>query len=134
MTNQGCILFVDDEEPIRSCFGRVLVQAGYQVVEAGHGMDALERMEKALPDLAVIDLIMPVMEGIETIVEMRRRHPGIRILAISGGGRVEPGEYLCMAERLGAVSVLAKPFSAQEMLRTVKATLAAQPPPCSVNA
>jgi len=63
----------------------------------------------------ITDLIMPEKEGLETITELRERHPGIKIIAMSGGGRLNNDDYLYMARKFGAACTLAKPFSREEL-------------------
>jgi YesN/AraC family two-component response regulator len=75
--------------------------------------------------LVMTDIIMPDMEGIETILGLRRSHPRLRIIAMSGGGRGSAHDYLLVAQQLGATRVLAKPFSTDEMKNTIAAVLAA---------
>jgi DNA-binding NtrC family response regulator len=74
--------------------------------------------------LVLTDLVMPDKEGIELITDLRRMHPGLKIIAMSGGGRNSPHAYLNLASRLGAASVLAKPFSFQELMDAIKGALA----------
>jgi len=64
----------------------------------------------------ITDIIMPEQEGIDTIIQIRRERPGIKIVAISGGGRIRNIDFLEMAQSLGADEVIAKPFEADELL------------------
>jgi CheY-like chemotaxis protein len=114
------ILFIDDNEPFRVSFARILERRGYTVVQAGDGLEGLRKFEEERPDLIICDLIMPEMEGMETIQELLRRKPDVRIIAISGGGRVNPLDYLKIAQMMGAVEQLAKPFSSDELISVVE--------------
>ncbi len=74
-------------------------------------------------DLIITDLIMPDKEGLETIMELRRDFPEVKIIAISGGRRVGPDEYLYMAKIMGAHLTLLKPFEQEELLPAVQELL-----------
>ncbi|HAV62213.1 MAG TPA: response regulator [Verrucomicrobiales bacterium] len=113
------IIFADDNEPFRLSFSRILERSGYAVMQAEDGREALRKFRESPPDLVICDLIMPEMEGMETIQELTRMKPDIRIIAISGGGRVNPLDYLKVARMMGAVETLAKPFSSEELLASV---------------
>jgi CheY-like chemotaxis protein len=117
------ILVVDDDDEFRSMLVESLSQAGYAVTEARDGREGLHMYRNHPRDLIITDLIMPEKEGLETIEEFRRDYPGIRIIAISGGSRHGPFDYLKMARALGARQVLAKPFSRQEILDAITQVL-----------
>ena len=118
------ILLVDDEEQLRSILRIVLESAGHTVQEAGDGKEALESYVRHPAELMVTDIVMPNKEGIETILEFRRNHPGLKIIAMSGGGRNSAQDYLKLAKSFGADYVLTKPFSNQAILDVVKTVLA----------
>lgn len=117
------ILIVDDNAAMLMIEREVLRRAGHTIVTAGDGNQALEAVEKEKFDLVITDIIMPGKEGIETIMELRQRHPGLKIIAMSGGGRVGPGNYLDLAKRLGASATLAKPFTEAELFAAVNTVL-----------
>jgi CheY-like chemotaxis protein len=117
------ILLVDDDEQFRTMLGLVLTEAGYQVQEVPDGRQALELYGCHPTDLVITDLVMPEKEGLEMIGEFRQLYPGAKIIAISGGGRGGSGDYLKMAQALGAQRVLAKPFSHKEILDAVSQVL-----------
>jgi len=119
----GRILVADDEAGVRTFLRTALEQAGYQVIEAEDGKQALNQARAGGVDLVVTDLVMPEQEGIETIQALRKEMPGIGIVAISG--RFE-GPYLKMAGILGADAVLAKPVGAELLLATVAEVLASR--------
>jgi len=114
------ILVVDDDNQIRGMLRRLLEKEGYEVVEAIDGTEAMRLYQERPVDLVITDLIMPNKEGIETIIELRRIFPEVKIIAISGGGRVGPATYLSMAEKLGASRIFTKPFENDELLTAVK--------------
>jgi len=122
------IVVVDDDLGLRGAMRRILERAGHQVREAQDGEAGLRLVEGKEPDLVVTDLLMPGKEGIETILELRDRFPGVRILAISGaGGPGEEGSPLVDARFFGAHGVLAKPFSLEALLQEVVQVLALPP-------
>lgn len=116
------ILVVDDEADVRELVKDVLESNGYFVVTAENGRDAMRRLQTHPVDLVVIDLIMPEREGIETIQALRRDHPKLPILAISGS----VGPYLEAARLLGANASLNKPFSVDRLADTVAGLVALQ--------
>jgi DNA-binding response OmpR family regulator len=100
---------------------RVLVKAGYEVSEARNGNEAVRLFTQKPAALLITDLIMPDKEGIETIQEFRRNQTPVKIIAMSGGGRLDQNMYLSMAKKIGADRVLSKPFMPQELLKVVQA-------------
>jgi CheY-like chemotaxis protein len=118
------ILVVDDEEGIRSLVRNILVREGHEVTTAGDGVEALRVVERQAVDVVITDLIMPEKEGVETIAELRRRFPAIKIIAISVGGMGGAMDYLRLAKALGAAQTLAKPFTREALLKMVETALA----------
>ena len=117
------ILLVDDDESFRKMLHETLQRAGYEVQDAANGKVALKLYRQDPADLIITDLFMPEKEGLETIMELRRINPDVKIIAISGGGRGGPAGSLLMARRLGAKRGLVKPFSSKEALDTVAQVL-----------
>jgi CheY-like chemotaxis protein len=117
------ILLVDDEEQLRQMLTIVLEEAGHSVRGAGDGKEALESFQNHPADVVVTDMIMPNKEGTETILELRRSYGDIKIIAMSGGGRNTPQDYLKPAKTFGANITLAKPFTNQEFLDAVTSLL-----------
>jgi CheY-like chemotaxis protein len=118
------ILLIDDDDLTRGAVHKMLERAGYTVQSTANGREALEWYRNDPVDLVITDLIMPDTDGLEIIQELRRTHPAARILAISGGGRVDAQEYLSVARKFGAVQVLSKPFSNQDLRQAVETALA----------
>lgn len=118
------ILLVDDDEQFRAMLHQTLEGAGYGVHGAANGKMALELYRRSPADLVVTDLVMPEQEGIQTIMDLRKINPEVKIIAISGGGRLGPRDYLVMAKLLGAKRTLAKPFRQADFLDAVVQTLA----------
>ena len=117
------IMIVDDNKEFRGMLREMLEEAHHRTVEAPDGKAALELYRQEAVDLVITDLIMPVKEGIQTIVEFRRLDPKVRIIAMSGGNRMSSSN-LAMARQLGANFTLAKPFHPQELLAAVNQALA----------
>lgn len=119
------ILVADDEESIRSLLRHILECAGYEVVDAENGQVALEKCREQRPDLVLTDIVMPEMEGIGFMLQLRREYPGLKVIAMSGGGRIGPETYLPMAREFGAVHTLEKPFRRDDVLSAVENAFAA---------
>jgi CheY-like chemotaxis protein len=115
------ILLVDDDDLSRQTIHQMLERAGHLVVSTANGSEALELFRTGRPDLVITDLIMPDTDGLELIQELRKTDGQVRILAISGGGRVNANEYLTVARKFGAAGILAKPFSNQELKEAISA-------------
>jgi CheY-like chemotaxis protein len=113
------ICVIDDDDAVRQTICRILTGAGYAVVEARDGRMGLKAIAETQPAMVITDIVMPNREGIETIMEAKQRFAHIPILAISGGGRMEPDGFLDLAVKLGANDCLAKPFRPQELLGKV---------------
>ena len=118
------ILVVDDEKQIRELLRQLLEGQGYEVVEAPDGVIALQLFRENPADLVITDIIMPEKEGIRTIFDLKNDYPDVKIIAISGGSRVEPQAYLETAEAFGAIKTFSKPFNTKELLKAVKELLA----------
>jgi DNA-binding response OmpR family regulator len=117
------ILVIDDDDQMRTLLRQVMEWAGYEVMEAGDGREGMHKHRKQPADLVITDLIMPEQEGLETITSLKREYPGIKIIAISGGGRIGPEAYLPAAQELGADKVFSKPFDVRELAEAVKELL-----------
>ena len=117
------ILLIDDDDLLRNVVSKYLAHEGHTVIQAADGRQGIDLVRAAPLDLVVTDLIMPVKEGVETIVQLRREFPALPIIAISGG-LSNSGLYLDIAQRIGARRVLAKPFTPRELLEQIAAVLA----------
>jgi UDP-3-O-acyl N-acetylglucosamine deacetylase len=110
------ILVVDDEAQIRNTLRGVLSDEGFDVLEAENGRAALQVLEKQEPRLAIVDIWMPEVDGIELVQRMRTRAPGLPIIVISGHGTIETAVRVI---RDGAFDFLEKPFQLDALLRVV---------------
>ncbi|HEV8358438.1 MAG TPA: response regulator [Gemmatimonadales bacterium] len=117
------VLLVDDDDLSRGAVHKMLERSGYGVRSTGIGREALALYRTDPADLVITDLIMPETDGLEMIQQLRKMNPRVRVLAISGGGRVEAEEYLSVARKFGAVEVLQKPFTATELKLAVESAL-----------
>ena len=113
------ILVIDDSEAMRHLVRRMLERAKHKVIEAEDGEAGLVIFEDQAPALVITDLIMPRMEGIETIQQIRRSAPNSKIIAMSGIAETRATMYLSAARKLGADATLAKPFSGAALLDLV---------------
>jgi CheY-like chemotaxis protein len=118
------ILVIDDDALVRQTLTLLLENKGYEVQCAPEGRQGLQAFHKRRPSLVITDIIMPEMEGIETIMELRILSRDCPIIAMSGGGRFGKADFLTVAKHLGATATLSKPFEAEDLLQTVAGCLA----------
>ena len=114
------ILVIDDEVQIRDVLRTVLERVGYEVTEAGDGNEGLQIYAEGGIDLVVTDIIMPEKGGIDTIMDLRRDFPDVKVIAISGGGMCGDVSYLDMALGVGADRAIGKPFVLDDFLESVE--------------
>ena len=113
------ILIIDDDNQFRTMLRKMIERNGHEVVEASDGKEGIKRYRKNPTDLIITDLIMPEKDGVETIQELKKDFPNIKIIAISGGGRLGPQDYLHIAKMLGAQRTLTKPIELPELLKAI---------------
>jgi CheY-like chemotaxis protein len=118
------ILVADDDELLARMLEKALLRSGHQVIRAANGVEALRLYDPAKVDLVLTDLIMPEKEGLELIMSLRKINKEIKIIAMSGGGRSGPENYLPIAKQMGSKAVLKKPFSIELLQQTVNQILA----------
>ena len=114
------VLIVDDDRSIRQTIRYGLEGRGYQIEEAGDGHEALVVQRHSRAEVAIVDIAMPVMGGLELTARLRREFADLRIIAVTGGCAVGAGELLQMALRLGANASLTKPFRPAELAKLVE--------------
>lgn len=114
------VLVIDDDDAVRDAVEFMLVSFGFSASTAENGKEAMHHCQQRRPDLVITDILMPEMEGIETILSLQKTYAGLPILAMSGGVGGAHKEYLRMAGKLGAAATLAKPFGADELLAAVE--------------
>lgn len=120
MNIYDAILVIEDDEDIRQMICDILEEEGYDTLQAANGLEGISVLKKH-PDIGLIvtDLLMPEKEGLETITEIRKDYPMLKILAISGGGICIPESYLNLAKAMGADATLCKPFGSRELLNAI---------------
>ncbi len=117
------ILIIDDEELARFTVRDILEGQEHEVEEAANGQEGVDLHASKPFDLVITDIIMPEKEGVETIIELRKDNPDLKIIAISGGGRTRNMDFLQLAKKYGADKVLAKPFTEDALVECVDACL-----------
>lgn len=118
------ILVIDDDAEIRHLIRRILEKAAHEVLDAPNGKVGVELYEQEEPDVIITDMVMPEMEGAETIVNIRSHSLDAKIIAISGGSDlVSAPTCLRVGEVAGAVRTLSKPFTHKEILEAVREVL-----------
>ena len=117
------ILIIDDDRFVRTSIRAVLESAGYDVQDTGDADTGISAQKDQPFDLAIIDLIMPQKEGLETIRELKAEFPELPIIAISGGGEIVRKNFIEAAQLFGAGATLEKPFGGEELLDTIAALL-----------
>ena len=117
------ILIIEDDSDLRSLLIRLLKREKYHILDAGNGREAKEILGHSKPDLVITDIIMPDEDGIGTINTLRQHYPEIKIIAISGGGRMLSEDYLKIARMLGAHASFSKPFDNKALLIKIKELL-----------
>jgi CheY-like chemotaxis protein len=118
------ILIIDDDKSIRKLLRGIIEPKGHQVVEAESGRGGIEAFSAQPIDLVMTDIVMPDMDGNQTIIHLKKLSPTVRIIAISGGGRARNLTPLQLAKQFGADRILEKPFRREDVVRTVDEVLA----------
>ncbi len=114
------ILIVEDETNIAASLRSILSDEGYEVDSTGDGLDALEKIQSDPPDLLILDIWLPGMDGIEVLKSVKTFHPEIEVLIISGHGTIDTA---VQATKLGAFDFIEKPFSLEHITQSVKSAL-----------
>ncbi|HXO85727.1 MAG TPA: response regulator [Gemmatimonadales bacterium] len=119
----ACIVVIDDQEPIRRIVRRALEQAGHEVLDASDGEGGLQLLASHSADAVISDIFMPGMDGIQTLRQIRKQFPGVRVIVMSGGDSSGMLDLRRDAELLGAVKSLPKPFTTHEIVEVVNSVL-----------
>lgn len=115
------ILVVEDDEAMCKHLRDVLVYFGYEVRLAFNGNLGLDALKNWMADLVILDVFMPQKDGFETLLEIRRDYPKMKVLVISGKEHLIYGKSIKFAERLGADRTLVKPFTTRELEGCIEA-------------
>ncbi len=118
------VLIIDDDAGIRSSLSRVIRASGYTVEVACDGLSAVEIAHRFYPDLLLIDIRMPGIDGVETFKQIRRDHPSIAAIFMTA---FSASELAAEAESFGAISVLSKPLDLRSLIDLTKQAVANAP-------
>ena len=121
------IIVIDDQEPIRRIVRRALEQEGHEVLDASEGEMGMRLLERHAADVVITDIFMPGQDGILTLRQIRKQFPAVKVIVISGGDSSGLLDLRHDAELLGAVRTLQKPFTAAELVQTVREVLSDRP-------
>jgi CheY-like chemotaxis protein len=122
------VLIVEDDKELREMLKLSLLRRNFTVLEAENGKAAITHFKPLITDLVVTDLIMPEEDGLKVVIKLRELKPSIKIIAISGGGKVGPGSYLNLAKALGADAIYSKPFSINDLIAKIEQLLDIEQP------
>jgi two-component system response regulator (stage 0 sporulation protein F) len=111
------ILIVDDQFGIRILLNEVLQKEGYKTFQAANGVQALEITKKHSPDLVLLDMKIPGMDGIEILKRMKEIDPEIRVIIMTAYGELD---MIQEAKDLGAITHFAKPFDIDDIRSAVR--------------
>ena len=119
------VLLIEDDASVRRIVRKMLERGYHEVAEAENGRIGLERLRDGAFDFVITDIVMPEMDGLETLIELRKHYPALRVIAMSGGGRTGNMDFLGSAEKLGAFAVLLKPFTIDALTTAIDSSLIA---------
>jgi CheY-like chemotaxis protein len=119
------ILVIEDDCSVQTLFGQLLESEGYTVSHATDGAEGIHLLKQEKTDLIITDIMMPEMDGLEVIRTVQHTHPNLPIIAISGGMRTVPINFLPHAKKFGACRVFEKPVILADLLAAVKELLGA---------
>jgi DNA-binding response OmpR family regulator len=117
------ILVIDDDIMTLEVLRKMLEAEGYSVITALDGQKGIEAFHSAAVDLVITDLVMPVKDGLRTIMELRKENQRLPIIAISAGGTIAKERYLTAAQYLGDITAIPKPLKRKQIVDTVKQLL-----------
>ncbi len=121
------ILVIDDDEQVLDMLYESLTREGFDVLKASNGEQGLRIYRQEPVDLIITDILMPEKEGIETIIELRQDFPDVKIIAMSGGGRIGTKDYLHLAKIFGVQRTFTKPVAREQLLDAIKELLKEKP-------
>jgi CheY-like chemotaxis protein len=116
------IFIIDDDDSLLRFLRDALEPMGYEVTEAKDGTAATRLLKQApVPDVVLLDIVMPEKDGLETLRELRQNYPTLKIVVMSGNSAVYAMDLLSIARDFGACQTLAKPFSIEDLARCLGA-------------
>ncbi len=113
------ILLIDDDDAFRNALRLTLIHHGHTVTEARDGKEGIKLFPSISADLVITDIVMPEKEGLEVLMELKKSSPSVKVIAISGGGHLSAEDCLRIAQRMGAVKVLKKPFLSADIMSAI---------------
>jgi DNA-binding response OmpR family regulator len=120
------VLVIDDDPAMLHSLRSVFEACGIAIATARDGQAGLDAFRRISPKVVLTDIIMPEQDGIGVIMALRQERPGVKIIAMSGGGRIGKSDLLAIAKGLGADAVFPKPLDVNELVATVRQHLAPQ--------
>ena len=121
------VLLIEDDVSVRRIVRKMLERGRHEVTEAENGRVGLDRLRGSAFDLVITDIVMPEMDGLETLIELRKHYPTLKVIAMSGGGRTGNMDFLGSAEKLGASAVLHKPFTSDVLTTAIDSSFVGGP-------
>ena len=114
--SKALVMIVDDEEGIRETLSGILEDEGYESITASSGEEAVKKAKEITPDVVLLDVWLPGMDGIATLKELKENHPAVPVIMISGHANIE---IAVKATKMGAYDLLEKPLSIEKVLLAV---------------
>ena len=121
------ILVIDDDATIQLVFSQFLTSLGYEITQAENGKKGMSMIQETRPDLVITDIMMPEMDGLEILMQLRSNHDSVPVIAISGGMRSLPVNFLQQAKLFGARYVFEKPVPLEVLRNAVTELLDEEP-------
>ncbi|MFP4492220.1 MAG: response regulator [Spirochaetaceae bacterium] len=114
------VLVIDDDDYVRDLYKVALEEQDFQVETAENGKVGVKKYQSFTPDAVVLDVLMPDQEGVETIRELRNLDSTVKVIAVSGGGKIHAKNYLDMMRHFGAVETFEKPVSMKRLIDSIE--------------
>ena len=121
------ILVIDDDATIQLVFSQFLTSLGHEITQAENGKKGMSMIQETRPDLVITDIMMPEMDGLEILMQLRNRNVSVPVIAISGGMRSLPVNFLQQAKLFGARYVFEKPVPLEVLRNAVTELLDEEP-------
>jgi len=122
------ILIVDDHQQTRAAARQILAKDAHEIWDVPDGVQALALLEIIRFDLVITDVYMAAVDGMELLTRIKQRGHRVPVVVMSGGGFASREEVLALAQECGAVAILAKPFTPQQLRETIEPLLKPPPP------
>ncbi|MFP4180297.1 MAG: response regulator [Spirochaetaceae bacterium] len=114
------VLVIDDDDYVRNLYREALEEQNFAVETAENGKVGVKKYLSFTPDTVILDVLMPDQEGVETIRELRKLDAAAKVIAVSGGGKIEAKNYLDMMRHFGAVETFEKPVSMEQLIASIE--------------